>query len=212
MSENVEPVADVTQDQTTEVVTDEKKHKLSEITAELGKKSSEELVNLLLETKNEAKTKRFKIKELKETIANFEKQKDLDATATLEKNQEFEVAYNGLKEKTADYEDLKNFKQNYLEECKSKIDIILPTLQQADLELFELSAKDRSFDKQLLIIEKMVSTKKSTSEIDNQQTSNRVNSSNLNITKAELLRDSKLAAEVKTKNPSLYNKLMGGFI
>lgn len=196
---------------------DDKEKKMEEYRKELLSKDANELVEQLLAVNKESKTRKFENRELQEQIKqfqqekeNFEKLKQAEVQKELEKNQKWEEAYNNLKEQTAGYDDLKNFKMSYLNDCKQKIDNLIPTVPKAELELFELSADGQPYDKQLKILEKMINSRiKQAPAIDNSQSTHRLNGANL--TKEDLLKDTNLMAKVKKENPSLYDKFFGIF-
>ncbi len=175
----------------------------------LQKLSTDELIGIIRETRSEAKTRRLKAKELEGKITDIEKQKLLDEAVSLEKNQEFEKLYNGIKENTKDYDELKTFKQTFLESCEKEVEELKKGLTIAEVELFDLSSKSQSFDNQVKIIKKIIENKNSTSPIDPVQSTYR--NTGKAYTKEELLADTKLMAEVKEKNPALYDKYFGKF-
>ena len=177
--------------------------------AELGNMSTEALIEEVIATRSEARERRLERKDLEGKLSEIEEKKKADAQTQLEKNQEWEKAYAKLKDETKDYTDLLGFKNNHLESCKAKVDTILPTLSEADKELFELSAKGHSYSTQLDIITKMSGRKApQVSKVDTTQSISRVTGAV--YTKAELLADTKLMMDVKVNNPDLYNKYFGG--
>lgn len=177
--------------------------------AELKKLSPDELVEIIRSTRSEAKTRRLKAKELETKIEAADKKSKLDAAVALEKNSEFEKLYTNLKTDTGDYEDLKKFKTTFLEDCQEKVETHKKELTVGEVELFDLSAKGQTFDNQLKIIVKMIDNKKGASQIDTAQSTYRT--SGVTYTKEDLLKDTKLMAEVKEKNPTLYEKFFGKF-
>ncbi len=167
--------------------------------------SADELVNIIKDTRAEAKTRRLSQRGLETEIADIKNKQKLEEQATLEDKQEFEKAYNNLKDETKDYKDLRDFKKSYLDRCKDKVDSALPSLTKAQQELFDISAKNAGYEDQLALIDKIKGTVNTV--VDNTQATGRA--SDKQYTKDELLNDSILAQEVKSKHPDLYNKLMG---
>lgn len=167
--------------------------------------SKEELIKANIETRSEAKTRRLRTKELESKLAENERQKQLEEEKALEEKNEFKTLYEKTKEQYSDYDDLKSFKENFLEDCKKQIDDAIVKLSPADKELFELASEGKNYDAQLKIIQKLTNKKQSTSMTDTSQSTGRPTGQN--YTKAELLADTKLMAEVKANNPTLYAKL-----
>lgn len=168
----------------------------------------DELVNIIAETRSEAKKRRLQNKEIQDKLAEIENQRKLDEESQLEKKNEYQTLYNKLKEETADYGDYKSFKESYLEECQSKVDEAMKKLDKNQLDLFEEAADGKSSDKKLKLIKKLILTKPVTSVIDTTQTTHRPKNGE-NYTKEELLANTVLMKEVKEKNPTLYNKFFG---
>lgn len=164
VEQGTENQGDVSQSQNQpEVGTESNAPDIEQEHLKLTKLSPEDLINLVLETRSEAKKRRLRTRELEEEIAKREREQELNQQAELEKNQEFQKLYGDLKEKTSDYEDLKKFKQEYIENCKTEVEQLKNNLTKADLELFELTSKNQTYDQQLLIIKKMLLNKNSNS-------------------------------------------------
>jgi len=136
---------------------------------------AEKLVDMLLETRTEAKNRRLELKEVKQQISELTTAQEQAKQAELEKKQEWEKLYNEQKEKTSDYEDLKLFKDNYLNDCKAQVEKKLETLTDAQKKLFELGTKDKSADIQLKFIQELAGAveTKPTPSTDNTQASGR---------------------------------------
>ena len=170
-----EPIAekqpDVETKETTEKVVETKEENKNEGLLTLSK---DELVNIISETRGEAKSKRLKLRELEGTISQRDKDAKLAEQAILEKNQEWETAYNKLKEETNDIEGLRTFKQDYITNCQNKVDEITPTLTTSEKEIFDISSKTLGYDAQLELIGKLVAGRPASKiDIDPTQTTAR---------------------------------------
>ena len=141
----------------------------------LSKLDPAELVKIIAETRNEAKTRRLKAKTLEEQINTINKEKSEAEQKKLEENQEWQRLFEKQKEDTADYEELKEFKTSYLETCKQEVESSKSSLTKAEMELFELSSKNMTYDEQLNFIKKVVSTRAPVSVIDSTQSTTRNN-------------------------------------
>jgi len=147
----------------------------------LKKLSTEELIDIIRETRGEAKTRRLKQRELEDVIKKNSDEKKLSEQAQLEQNQEFEKLYGSLKEDTKDYGELKEFKKNYLETCKEKVENLNKGLTTAEQELFELSSKNMSFNEQLIFVEKLIANRVVKSDIDKTQDMGRSDGSDVKL-------------------------------
>ncbi len=140
----------------------------------LEKLSVKELVDIIHETRGEAKTRRLKQRELEEQIQKNADERKLNEQKQLEANQEWEEAYNKLKEETGDYGDLKRFKESFEKECQVEIEKILPTLTDPEKEIFELSSKTMSISDKILFIKKLIENRPpAKSSVDNTQSTGR---------------------------------------
>lgn len=128
--------------------------------------TKEDTLLALEKTMSEAKSRRLQVRELEEKLKSFEEQTKQKELQELEQKQEFEKLYGTLKDETKDYEELKEFKTNYLNQCKEKIDNIKNGLTKAEAELFDLSAKHMPYDEQMAFIEKLVGNRAVSTAVD----------------------------------------------
>jgi hypothetical protein len=136
----------------------------------LGK---DQLVEIIRETRGEAKTRRMKQRELEAQVKTIQDQIELNKQKELESKQEWEKAYNELKEKTKDYPDLKDFREAYLKECSAEIEKLIPNLTKPEQELFELSKDKMSVNEQIVFIKKLVDNRPAAPVTDNTQSTGR---------------------------------------
>ena len=135
----------------------------------------EELINIIAETRGEAKKYRLQKKELKEQVSSYEQAKTEAEQEQLKKNNEWQKLFEQKQEETADYEELKEFKTNYLEKCKNDVEERKSQLTKADEEVFALSAKNMTYDEQLDLINKLLKNRQSNVVIDTTQSTTRTN-------------------------------------
>jgi len=166
--------------------------------------SKEELVKIVHDTRAEAKNRRLNQRDLEDKLKEKEKEAELQKQTELEQKQEFEKLYNEHKEKTKDYDDLKTFKENYIKQSEEKIEKLLPGLSAEEKELYDISAKTMTIEDRMTFIEKL---KNKNVTVDSTQSTGRA--SDKQYTKQELLADTKLMADVKKNNPTLYKQYFG---
>jgi len=144
---------------------------------DLANLDKSKLVEMVLETRTEAKNRRHKAKELEQKLNEIQQQIQLKNQAELESKQEFEKLYNETKEKYKDYEELKSFKTNYLEKCQNEIDKILPTLTSEQTQYFETASSGRPADEKLALLQGLKNLTNSnngnTQKTDNTQSTGR---------------------------------------
>jgi hypothetical protein len=148
-------------------------------TSGLDKLSAKDLIDIIHETRSEAKTRRLKYNELKEQMSAIEIANKKAEEEQLEKDNEFKTLYERRTEETKDYDELKEFKMNYLNNCKDKIESIKNGLTKAESELFELSSKSMPYDEQLQFIEKLVGNRTTAAIIDKTQSTTRSNNDDM---------------------------------
>ncbi len=135
----------------------------------LSKLDKPVLAGMIKELRGEAKNRRLNQRELEAKINDIVAQRKLDDQKQLETNQEWEKAYNKIKDDTVDFANLKEFKDNYEKECQVEIDAITPTLTKAELEIFEISNKKMTVTEQGLFIKKLIDNRSTPAVIDNTQ-------------------------------------------
>jgi hypothetical protein len=157
-----------------------------EIVAEnntLSKLPVSELIDIIKETRSEAKTKRLKNRELEGQILEINNAKKLAAQAELEKNSEWEKLLADYKEETKDYNELKDFKAASLEKAKVEVDESVLHLAPAEKELFDLASSKMTYDEQSSYIKKIVSNRPTNTIIDTTQSVGRKNNVKVEDTK-----------------------------
>lgn len=141
----------------------------------LKKLPVDELINIIAETRSEAKARRLKAKELEDRVAKIDAEKKQHEEEELSKKGEYEQLLKKYKEETADYHELKEFKTTYLEKCKMEVEENVKHLTDAEKELFSLASGKMTYDEQSQYLKKIVGTRQPSTIVDISQSTIRTN-------------------------------------
>jgi hypothetical protein len=141
----------------------------------LKKLPVDDLVEIIKETRSEAKNRRLKYKELEGKLATYEEQKKQEEIEQLEKTNEYKALYEKIKEEHGDYDELKEFKQASLEKAKEQVENNRKNLTKAEEDLFAMASKGMTYVEQQEYIAKLITSRTPGITVDNTQSTTRTN-------------------------------------